>query len=895
MANSALIIPFLVGITILVLFISFIMQYVVPALKIQAQLKKINGALKNLTSQAYDQHIAPNEVVNCMQTQSSCAQIWKEYATTLHLQQTKENLPRYRTTTPSAVFFTEVRLIDNLLHVEFFKHLPGILTGIGIIGTFWGLVMGLSGFHPTENPTEVRMSLTALIGGVREAFIASGLAITAAMIITFLEKLLIARGYKQIHVLTESIDALFHAGVVEEYLASLVAEQKETILVLQQGDQNRQTEHNQLQEAFAQLTAQLTQQQAATIQWLEEVQIKKGFGSIYTALKNLQKVQEDNHTIAQLAQHAQYEGLIRSFADFSNQTVENTQRIVENQQTEHQSLRENLAEQNNTLSVQLKTLIQKIDTHFGAALKEQKSHEEAIQVILTDQTQKILSTFTHYGKNLDTHLSHLKLALNQHWDKNADLIVKFESSLDSFVTKVNDVNQQIVITVNQIHARMEESLGLIEENANQFERISQQLDMGFEKGVKFYQESGKILSTLRQNTEFLTEITGRSEQIVTHYNQVNQDLTAIVNNVGGMTGTFDHHFGRIAEIEDKLSEMANYVITTMDESFSGLTVSMKENFDAFTENMQISRTKLDDKLEKTALSLTTSVQELAQATMHIQQVNYNLEQFNYISEGLKASQRHIAEIVMHSESVLKHVRKNTTDFDRIVTENQVMLALQEKMQTQMQTFVVEMAGLVSTANHQFEIVTRGYAQIEQITEHIQPILSENFDLFKEKMQTHQDEFNTHLIDRIDAFEQTIQNFAGTITNINQVYSNTHLLKQLSEDIQHLLSKILVEERQFEQMTHTVQARQQTLSETTNVIQVKIDEFLSQFKQIAYGMRIILPKVNQLVTDLEQVMPTQLSVANEKSDPNENRAKTVSDTEAEPASHSHHEVFSQEEK
>jgi hypothetical protein len=48
------------------------------------------------------------------------------------------------------MFFSEHALVVTPLKTEFYKHLPGILTGIGIIGTFLGLIMGLSSFDISD-------------------------------------------------------------------------------------------------------------------------------------------------------------------------------------------------------------------------------------------------------------------------------------------------------------------------------------------------------------------------------------------------------------------------------------------------------------------------------------------------------------------------------------------------------------------------------------------------------------------------------------------------------------------------------------------------------------------------------------------------------------------------
>ncbi|MDN5810398.1 MAG: anti-phage defense ZorAB system protein ZorA [Tetragenococcus koreensis] len=128
-----------------------------------------------------------------------------------------------RATVPSEVFFTESIIIDTPLKVDFYKHLPGMITGVGIIVTFAGLLIGLLAFDPAGNPDKVQDSLTLLLKGVGEAFMASGLAILTAMVITFFEKSLLRKCYEKLQRLNTAIDNAFtfdESG--EEYLAKLL-------------------------------------------------------------------------------------------------------------------------------------------------------------------------------------------------------------------------------------------------------------------------------------------------------------------------------------------------------------------------------------------------------------------------------------------------------------------------------------------------------------------------------------------------------------------------------------------------------------------------------------------------------------------------------------------------
>lgn len=95
--------------------------------------------------------------------------LWSEYEETLHELKRKDGGTEWRSTLPAEAFFYKEVMVDSRTFVwnEFIRHLPGILTGLGIIGTFFGLIAGLEGFAPSEEASAARESLTNLLGGVR--------------------------------------------------------------------------------------------------------------------------------------------------------------------------------------------------------------------------------------------------------------------------------------------------------------------------------------------------------------------------------------------------------------------------------------------------------------------------------------------------------------------------------------------------------------------------------------------------------------------------------------------------------------------------------------------------------------------------------------------------------
>lgn len=224
--------PHMVPLTVICLvfiaFICFMIFYFFKSVLIIKRLKKYTqsvNSIENNDPEHQRQHL------KSLFVQPELKHAWNEFADSLHPQHelvgSEEKTFKMRATAPSASFFSEQQLVDIPLNTEFFKHLPGILTGVGIIGTFYGLMIGLNHFDPST-PEQVTSSVNNLLHDVLYAFLGSAVAIFASIVITWLEKLSLAKCYKYLEKFTASIDKLYISGVGEEYLASLVKSSTES-------------------------------------------------------------------------------------------------------------------------------------------------------------------------------------------------------------------------------------------------------------------------------------------------------------------------------------------------------------------------------------------------------------------------------------------------------------------------------------------------------------------------------------------------------------------------------------------------------------------------------------------------------------------------------------------
>lgn len=224
--------PYMVPATVIVFvsitFILFISFYLFRAVKIANSLKKYTRSINSIEN---DEPENQRQHLQNLFTQSELKHAWSEFAESLHPQTeligSEEKIVKIRATAPSASYFSEQQLVDIPLNTEFFKHLPGILTGVGIIGTFYGLMIGLNHFDPST-PEQVSSSVNNLLRDVLYAFLGSAFAIAFSILVTWLEKFYLAKCYKHLEKFTAALDSLYDSGVGEEYLASLVKSSNES-------------------------------------------------------------------------------------------------------------------------------------------------------------------------------------------------------------------------------------------------------------------------------------------------------------------------------------------------------------------------------------------------------------------------------------------------------------------------------------------------------------------------------------------------------------------------------------------------------------------------------------------------------------------------------------------
>ncbi|MGV3661001.1 MAG: anti-phage ZorAB system protein ZorA [Prosthecobacter sp.] len=125
-----------------------------------------------------------------------------------------------RRTVDAAEIFTDVELAPGLSTNRLLQALPGILTGLGVLGTFVGLQLGLGGIIGA-NTDKLSEQIPILIQGCSVAFATSVWGVITSLGFSFVEKLMEAFAVGSVRKLQSRVDNLIHRYVPEDAMAEL--------------------------------------------------------------------------------------------------------------------------------------------------------------------------------------------------------------------------------------------------------------------------------------------------------------------------------------------------------------------------------------------------------------------------------------------------------------------------------------------------------------------------------------------------------------------------------------------------------------------------------------------------------------------------------------------------
>ena len=115
---------------------------------------------------------------------------WTEFVETLILPEPESGDP-IRNTGEVSRYLNDATIISPKISSGFFQAVPNLLTGVGILGTFFGLAAGVGSAHSglsSNKPDEITAALQQLLGGASLAFWTSIAGISCSILFVLVER-----------------------------------------------------------------------------------------------------------------------------------------------------------------------------------------------------------------------------------------------------------------------------------------------------------------------------------------------------------------------------------------------------------------------------------------------------------------------------------------------------------------------------------------------------------------------------------------------------------------------------------------------------------------------------------------------------------------------------------
>ena len=432
---------------------------------------------------------------------------------------------------------------------KFAESISGILTGIGIFGTFLGLVIGLSQLN-IEN---LRPSIQNLMGGMDIAFISSVVAIFCSLLWSFIDRNLISNFHKELLSLVDTISERLPIRNESDILEEIVAYQKEEIDTMRS--------------------------------FFSDVLIPKLVSGVGDAIKEhlapeIEKMGLTVDSVAQFSASRQAEGI--------QQLVEKISGVFD--VTLDRQFKE-LAESMNSITAnqaQAAEQLQDLLEYFEAQTREQATLVEQTKDLLTELRGCLVNL-----RDAHTYLSENVKYLNSIHER----LLKLQTEVNTWVSSINEEQDRLV----------ELREGQIEVINNQITYLKESWESLLSGVIRLNKTCGDSIERFNDNIHngldgtfniFDENLTTISQTLATTIDDLNLTVESLPNSFKALQITLQDFDNQSKEVLRRFEEHEQTAKGEFKKIRSNFKDQNEENIKIIKENININMEKLEDEVKE---------------------------------------------------------------------------------------------------------------------------------------------------------------------------------------------------------------------------------------------------------------------------------------------------------
>lgn len=590
---------------------AFIGFGVFSALKFQV-IYKYRGELKDAAARLKNYTI--NDFPDAFETFSAEIQDsvlgvqWVRYERTFARVSSENGDVVYMTQFPEDYFSIAALLDSSKVNFLIFKSMPGIFTGLGILGTFAGLSVGLQSVH-TESAQVLQQGIVGLLGGTTTAFLTSVIGLILAILFNLAYGNLVRSINHLVDDIQNSFYQLFPQKNQEEYFAEIAS------LSQQQTNEMRQLNTDmvtQLGEMFEKLGSAIDVS-------LEKNLLNSFSQTITPSLDNLnQSIEKLNSSAGdslsksiQEGAGTQIQGLASSLTDLQARISSS---IAESERVN----------QENNMRVQesLETLIGKLNQAMDDSIQKQAANMDN-----TNETMRALLS-----------------EMNDNMKNAVDQMVQAGSTANQALLQTSEATKGTIQDITQMmtSSSQQQKADMVAATASMKESLSEVLEKLHEdmnnRDKLFKQQINELQRIISSNNQMMTSAGSTADKFARASTPIKQaadamsgQLTLVMNAYNKFNANVSDHVRLLAESAQNNQKDRQQLLASLQETrqawtsyeshFKGISGELQTTFGVIERAIQQYNTETNNLLTKALADFDKSINT---ALNQMSAVNENL-------------------------------------------------------------------------------------------------------------------------------------------------------------------------------------------------------------------------------------------------------------------------------
>lgn len=655
-----------------------------------------------------------------------------------------------KTNIPSSEYFSEFKTCKSKsINMRMLDTASGTLVGLGLLGTFLGLTLGVEGFD-SSNTENIQKSIQTLLNGMGTAFYTSLAGMSLSLLYTIFDKSWRNKLSKELRDFTDKLDSIYYIDDISlslhnqrEIISNLYTNIKEDLksevkLIIERNDYNTVS-------LLKRLEYSNTEGQSITIAnaireiLTENTEQTKALKSFSTDLA----IELNNGFDESLSRQMQQKILpLMENVDITTKAiVEHIDKMAEQVSSPATDMIQNIVDE---LKISMSTIINEFKTSLSSSATNELEN-------LATQLDTATQAMADFPKNMGDISATLQVTIEE--VKNAVSEIS-HTSANANSTAMQQMQEQITFATgaisNAITEVKEVMNGITHSSQQQSNQMIDKMADAAEKMSNYLSDTiAALSSSVSDSVKGITDDINRKQENMLVLQQCMMEK--MESTMNGMTLNSEKQNNQMVS---KLSEAAEQMGIFLKSTVSSLSTSVQESMKGIT----------DDVNNKQADLIALQEETITQTRRLLETFNHGLERLEKMNEYISGTmnlfqqaQGQITGSTAHLQAITGDMKQATQLFNKSQNDYSTKM---EEMQRNSQRGIDTVTHLLNSSSEmsqdyieKFEIIKQG---IGSIFTQLQAGLSEYSRTVQTTTQKYLDQYSSSLTTTTDALSSTIQ-------------------------------------------------------------------------------------------------------------------------------------------